>query len=190
MANGGNFLTVRCIHRNRQLSARSDAQRCRCERPGLLACCPRYVVKGSGLHLGATLVSPTTMHCEPSRQFAESDSPQACDQERFCFSERIFYRSVDGLFDRAVRIAMFTTDGEYAGATYRAVDIEQRNRLQIRRDRPATAMPLFGPDISCIAQARHCAANDDGVRPEHPRDGLGRHRAIVTCHVEQNVEHS
>lgn len=89
----------------------------------LVACCPHYVAKGSGLHLGATLISLTTMHCEPSRQFAETDSAQACDQKRFGISERIFYRSVDGLFDRAVRIAMFTTDGEYAGATYRPVDI-------------------------------------------------------------------
>ena len=49
---------------------------------------------------------------------------------------------------------------------------------------------LLGRNKAALAQARHGAAHDYGVRVEHGRDGLRGRGTLVLGHVDQDVQHA
>lgn len=155
--------------------------------PAIVIRCPSV---GDTPSLGQHPLPPYRATCiEVSGQFSEFHRPQAGDQQRLSLSQRILQRLIDGLLDRAIGTGMFTADRENAWSTHRAMDIEKRHRLQVRRNDPATAMALFRPHISGIPQTRHRASNHDGIGAQHARDRLGRHCPVVPRHMEQHMKH-
>ena len=84
-----------------------------------------------------------TARIEAATQFGEADRAQALFQQGLGLAQHILHRFIDHLLDGAIRVRLLVANHEQPRSTNRAVDIEQRQLLEIARYAPAAAMPLF-----------------------------------------------
>lgn len=113
---------------------------------------------------------------EVGAERGERDAAERSQQYRLGSVEGLAERAVHRLLDQAVGRIAAVADRQPRRRNDRLLDVAQRHRVKIARQRPAAAMPLAGMNQATLAQPRQGTADHDRIGPHRARQHIERRR--------------